>query len=107
MPEKPIIEAERDELKIQNSKLLNQIQEFKAKLLNFDETSECAKCINNSKSDFSELKVESVDLHIKFKAFEDQISALVTKNVDLMKSLQADKDKSNLEKPLLKSYLIF
>ncbi|KAI3771817.1 hypothetical protein L6452_02986 [Arctium lappa] len=100
MPEIPSIEAERDKLKDQNSALLKQIQEFKSKLLNSDKTFVCAKCIDHSKSilQASEFKVESVDLHIKCKAFEEKISDLETKNADLMKNLQEDKDKTNLEK---------
>ncbi|KAI3693309.1 hypothetical protein L6452_33143 [Arctium lappa] len=98
MHEIPAIEAERDKLKIQNSSLLNQIQELKAKFVIFEKTSEYAKCINDSKSDFAELKVESVALQNKFKAFEEKIFALEAKNVELMKSFHVDKDKANLEK---------
>ncbi|KAI3702198.1 hypothetical protein L6452_27925 [Arctium lappa] len=46
----------------------------------------------------SELQDESVKLQNKFKAFEDKISALEIQNAELSKSIQADKEKSNLEK---------
>ncbi|KAI3735713.1 hypothetical protein L6452_15223 [Arctium lappa] len=98
MAEIPAIEAERDKLKTQNSKLLNQIKELNAKFSNYEKTSECGKCINNSKSDFSELKAESVDLRQKFKAFVEKISALEAKNADLMKTLNAGIIKGDLEK---------
>ncbi|KAI3746967.1 hypothetical protein L6452_09409 [Arctium lappa] len=45
----------------------------------------------------SELKDELVELQNKFKAFEEKISALEIHNAELKKSIQADKEKSNLK----------
>ncbi|KAI3672721.1 hypothetical protein L6452_38818 [Arctium lappa] len=97
MPKIPVIEAEREKLKNQNSKLLKQIQELKSNLSNSDKTPVCAKCTDNAKSDFTELQAESVELQHKLKAFEDKISALEKKNTELKTSLQADKDRSNVK----------
>ncbi|KAI3707412.1 hypothetical protein L6452_25910 [Arctium lappa] len=153
MPEIPKMEAELDKLKNQNSKLLNQIQEFKSKLSNSDKTHDCIKCANLDKSDFadvikerakeikdkenqiemkekiievkekiimqkerkitnlqSQLKMteqtssesqdESVKLQQKFKAFEDQIYVLEKKNVELIKSIKEDEVKEKLQSQL-------
>ncbi|KAI3729594.1 hypothetical protein L6452_18255 [Arctium lappa] len=54
--------------------------------------------LKTTEKNSSEIKVESVSLLNKMKEFEEKISALEAKNADLMKHLQADKDKSNLEK---------
>ncbi|KAI3672737.1 hypothetical protein L6452_38835 [Arctium lappa] len=97
MPEIPTIEDERDKLKNQNLVILKQIQELKFKLSNSDKILDCIKCANNAKSDFTELQAELVELQHKFKAFEDKITALELKNVELKKSLQADKVKSKLK----------
>ncbi|KAI3664876.1 hypothetical protein L6452_43487 [Arctium lappa] len=58
MPEIPKMEAELDKLKNQNSKLLNQIQEFKSKVSNSDKTPDCIKCANLDKSDFADIMKE-------------------------------------------------
>ncbi|KAI3758484.1 hypothetical protein L6452_06048 [Arctium lappa] len=52
MPEIPKIEAERNQLKNQNSVLLKQIQELKLNLSNSDKTSDYKKCVNMDKSHF-------------------------------------------------------
>ncbi|KAI3729648.1 hypothetical protein L6452_18310 [Arctium lappa] len=54
----PKMEAELDKLKNQNSKLLNQIQEFKSKVSNSDKTPDCIKCANLDKSDFADIMKE-------------------------------------------------
>ncbi|KAI3702171.1 hypothetical protein L6452_27897 [Arctium lappa] len=117
VPEIPRKEAEQDRLKYHNSELLKQIQELEFDLSNSDKTSDCIKCTNTVKSYFadrkitklqsqlkkteqksSELKDESVELQNKFNAFEEKISALEIKNAELIKIIQADKEKSDLEK---------
>ncbi|KAI3771253.1 hypothetical protein L6452_02413 [Arctium lappa] len=53
MPEIPVLEAERDKLKNQNSVLLKQIQELKFNLSNSDKTPDSIKCTNTVKSDIA------------------------------------------------------
>ncbi|KAI3677927.1 hypothetical protein L6452_37201 [Arctium lappa] len=53
MPDIPVLEAERDKLKNQNSVLLKQIQELKFNLSNSDKTPDCIKCTNTVKSDIA------------------------------------------------------
>ncbi|KAI3771139.1 hypothetical protein L6452_02297 [Arctium lappa] len=97
VPEIPRKEVEQDRLKDQNSELLKQIQELKFKLSNSDKTPVCTKCTDHAKFDCADLQAESVKLQQTFTAFEDKISALEAKNVELLKSIQAEKEKSKVE----------
>ncbi|KAI3702049.1 hypothetical protein L6452_27658 [Arctium lappa] len=99
MLEIPAIEVERDKLKNENLALLKQIQDFNSKLLNIDKVSICAKCTNNSKSDYAiilstkekELKLREREVHLlqtKLKTTENDFSVTKTESVALINKLK-------------------
>ncbi|KAI3665054.1 hypothetical protein L6452_43671 [Arctium lappa] len=101
MPEIPVIEAEREKLKNQNSKLLKQIQELKSNLSNSDKTPVCAKCTDNAKSDFAVSDFEKI-LITERDTFTKERKLLEDKNTEFPKQISTLQDLLEKERNIFK-----